>query len=114
MKTYYLELTGYNFQNLPDVITGIEARLTADRRGRITDEQTFLCLDGAMIGNNKADLSLAPKKTYGGETDLWGTENLSTADLQNSSFGITIRFQSHPHWPHKDGASVDSVELRIY
>lgn len=114
MKTYYLELTGYNFLYLPDVVTGIEARLTADRRGRITDEQTFLCLNGTMMGDNKADLLLAPKKTYGGETDMWGMENLSRADLQNSSFGITIRFQSHPHWPHSDGAAVDSVELRIY
>jgi hypothetical protein len=114
MKTYYLELTGYNFLYLPDVVTGIEARLTADRRGRITDEQTLLCLNGTMMGDNKADLLLDPKKTYGGETDRWGMENLSRADLQNSSFGITIRFQSHPHWPHSDGAAVDSVELRIY
>jgi hypothetical protein len=114
MKTYYLELTGYNFENLPEFITGIEARLTANRRGRITDEQISLCLNGQLTGKNQADLSLAPIKIYGGETALWGTRQLSVSDLQNSSFGITVRFQSHPQWPHSDGASVDSVELRIH
>jgi hypothetical protein len=114
MKTYYLELTGYNFQTLPEVITGIEARMTADRRGRITDEQISLCLDGQLVGKNQADLSLLPMKIYGGETELWGTRRLSITDLQNPSFGITLRFQSHPHWPHSDGAAVDSLELRIH
>ena len=113
-KTYYIQFNGFNFQNLPDSIAGIQVKLTADRRGRITDETVQLCQNQLLIGENRANHDLSPVKIYGGESDLWGTNNLMISDLQDSTFGLTVRFQSHPSWPHNDGARIDSVEIRIY
>lgn len=112
-KTYFLKLTNFNFTSLPEQISGIEARLTMKRFGRITDDTVQLCLNDQLIGTNLANLVLDPIKTYGGDTVLWET-NLTVADVSQPSFGIVIRFQSHPHWPHKCSPFVDTVELRIH
>ena len=112
-KTYYLAVTGFNFTNLPEVISGVELRLTTNRRGRVTDETIQLLVNNNPVGDNQATLSVDPTKTYGGPTNLWGLKNLSNNDI-NSSFGVLIRFQSHPHYPHKDGANIYSVELVIH
>jgi hypothetical protein len=113
MKTWYLRCTGFNFVNLPDLIAGIEMRLVGNRRGRITDETIQLCLQGSGIGKNQGNMDLSPQKIYGGETDLWETQ-LTAMDLRDPTFGVLIRLQSHPHWPHKDSAFLSSVELRIH
>ena len=113
MKTWYLRCTGFNFINLPDIITGIELRLIGNRRGRITDETVQLCLEEEAIGKNQANLDLSPKKLYGSDNDLWETQ-LTILNLQDPTFGALIRFQSHPRWPHKDSAFLDAVELRIH
>lgn len=113
-KTYYVKALGFNFVNLPENITGIEARLTARRYGRATDDTIQLCLSGTVIGENQATRIIDPIKIYGGADNLWNTENLSIEDVQDSSFGIVFRFQAHPDWPHKDPVLVDSVELRIH
>ena len=112
-KTYYIKSTGFNFQNLPDAISGVEMRLSMKRHGRISDETIQLCLDNDLIGDNQASNALNPVTIYGGETDNWHAE-LSATTLQNPTFGVVIRFKSHPHWPHKTGASVDGVEIRIH
>jgi hypothetical protein len=113
-KTYYLKLQGFNFNNFPSTVSGIELRLTANRRGRITDETIQLFLDSDLIGENKADLNLDPQKIYGSSSDLWSTENLSMSNLQDPTFGVVIRFQSHPSFPHRDGVYINAVELRIH
>ena len=112
-KTYYLQLTGFNFYNLPDVVSGIEMKLSMNRYGRITDETIQLCLNGKLIGENKATRNLDIDKKIGGETDTWGA-TLSLTDIQNSTFGVTVRFQSHPDWPHKCSALVDAIQLRVH
>jgi hypothetical protein len=114
MKTYYIQATGFNFQNLPTAISGVEARLTSNRQGRIVDETVQLCLDSVLVGNNQATLPILPIKVYGGSINLWNTSELSLTDVQNTTFGIVIRFQSHHDWPHRDPAFIDSVELRIH
>ena len=113
MKTWYLRATGFNFTNLPETISGIEVRLSGNRRGRITDDTVQLCLAEELIGDNRATLDLSPQKIYGTDTDLWNTQ-LTLSNIQDPTFGVVIRFQSHPRWPHKDSAFLDSVELRIY
>lgn len=113
MKTYYLRITGFEFKNLPDILNGIAVRVTGNRRGRITDDTIQLCLDDQAIGDNRANLDLNPKKVYGNDTDLWNTD-LTIADIQDPSFGVLVRLQSHRHYPHKDSAFLDSVELQIY
>jgi len=112
-KTYFLKLTGFNFNNLPDVVSGIEMRLTMKRYGRISDETVQLYLDNDAIGDNRASISLDPVNLYGSEDDNWNT-NLSISDVQNPTFGLLVRFRSHPKWPHKSSALIDAVEIRIH
>jgi hypothetical protein len=113
MKTYYLSLSSFNFIDLPEIISGIELRLAANRRGRITDETIQLMLNNEPIGKNQASLDLSIHKIYGGETDLWET-TITPDDIQNNIFGVLVRFQSHPHWPHKDPVFLDALEVRIH
>jgi hypothetical protein len=114
MKTYFLTATGFQFQDLPDVISGIECKLTMNRSGRIMDDTISLCYNDGMIGENQATMELAPIKIYGNETSVWKSETIRTEMLQSSSFGVMIRFKSHPNWPHKSTPLVDAVELRIH
>lgn len=109
-KTWFVRATGYNFVNLPNVISGIEFRLTTKRAGRITDDTIQLCSNGQLIGENRADLIVDPIKIYGGSLDLWSTSSITI----DSTFGVVIRFQSHPHYPHKDSAYIQALELRIH
>lgn len=112
-KTYYLRLTGYNFINIPETISGIELRLTGQRGGRVTDDTIQLCHNGQLIGENQATLTLDPIKHYGGIDNLWGVEGLLLTEI-DSTFGVVVRLKSHPKWPHNTAAFLDSVELRIY
>lgn len=111
-KTYFLQTTGYNFQNLPRTLSGIEVRLTARRYGRATDDTIILCLGGNSVGENHAVSEVSPQIVYGNGTDLWNT-NLTIGDIQDPTFGAIIRFQAHPTWPHKDPVLIDAVEIRI-
>jgi hypothetical protein len=114
MKTYFLRATGFNFQNLPDTISGIECKVSLKRGGRITDETVQLCLNETLIGENRANLEVHPEKVYGSHTDTWNASDLTTAMLQDPTFGIVLRFQSHPKWPHKTTPTFSSVEIQIY
>jgi len=112
-KTYYLKVQGFDFSSIPDTINGIEVVLTTDRRGRVTDETVQLVINDQVVSENKATLNLDPIKTYGSSTDLWGLETISQQDI-NSSFGLLMRFQSHPHFPHRDGMFIRGIEVRIH
>ena len=112
-KTYFLRLTGFNFSNIPNTIAGIEIKITMNRFGRITDDTVQLCLNNQLIGENRADLLLDPIKLYGNENDLWET-HVTKSDVENSTFGVILRFQSHPRWPHKNTPMIDSVQIRIH
>lgn len=112
-KTYFLKITNFNFLNLPSSISGIELRLSIKRFGRITDDTVQLILNDELVGENQADLNLNPIKIYGGQTEMWNS-NLTIADIQDPSFGVLLRFKSHPHWPHRCSPLIDAVELRIH
>lgn len=113
-KTYYLKVTNFNFQNLPNTISGIELRLSMQRSGRVTDDTIQLCYNNNPIGDNLANLDVSPIKIYGSPTSLWSVENLTPTMVNDISFGIIFRFKAHPKFPHKTGAFVDAVELRIH
>jgi hypothetical protein len=89
-------------------------RLTAKRYGRVVDETVQLHTNDAVIGENRAVITTLPTMIYGGETDTWGAGALTATDLRNSSFGVLLRFQSHPHWPHRSPIYLDAVEIRIH
>jgi hypothetical protein len=112
-KTWYLKCTGFNFTNLPTSLSGVLLRLSMHRGGRVTDETISLCYQNNNIGKNLADLPLNPITIYGGSTDTWQVENLDISMIQDSSFGIVLRFQSHPYWPHKTVPIINGVELQI-
>ena len=113
-KTYYIRATGFDFQGLPAVLSGIELLLLVNRYGRVTDDTVELVLGGESVGENQASLRIAPEKIYGGPASLWNAKNLSVNDLADPSFGVVIRFCSHPHWPHKDPVIIGGVRLRIH
>jgi hypothetical protein len=113
-KTYYIRATGFDFHDLPDTLSGIELLLLVNRYGRVTDDTVELVLGGESVGENQASLRIAPEKIYGGPASLWNAKNLSVNDLQDPSFGVVIRFCSHPHWPHKDPVIIGGVRLRIH
>ena len=98
---------------MPDAITGIQVKLSMNRFGRITDDTIQLTRNDELIGENQATLDTNPIKLYGSETSLWDT-TLTPEYLQDPSFGVVLRFKSHPRWPHKSSAFIDAVEIRVY
>ena len=113
-KTYYIRATGFDFRNLPEVLSGIELQLLVNRYGRATDDTVELVLGGESIGGNQATSGISPEKIYGSPENLWNTKNLSVNDLQDPSFGAVIRFSSHPNWPHRDPVIISGVRMRIH
>jgi hypothetical protein len=111
-KTYYIVFTNFKFQNLPETISGIELKLSSNRKGRITDD-TISLYKNSIIGENKAISEVLPNKIYGDSTDLWGA-NLTKSDILDENFGVILRFKSHPRWPHNDPMFINAVELRIH
>ena len=117
MKTWYLQCTGYNFSNLPDTISSISVKLTMNRGGRIADDTVQLTYQNILIGDNLAGpafnkvtqtSTLEPITVYTGSV-----AGIDLSMIQDLSFGVTLRFQSHPRWPHKTAPGVDCVELQI-
>jgi hypothetical protein len=113
-KTYYLKMTRYNLTGLPDTISGIELAIKSRRVGRVTDETVSLTYNNALLGDNQASLIINPTTGYGGETFLWGLDSITKEMLQDPSFGVVVRFKSHPSWPHNDPMDLISVQLRIH
>lgn len=112
-KTYFLRCTGFNFLNLPSVMSGIEVKVDSQRYGRVQDETIQLCLNDSLIGDNLSTELIVPQKIYGSETSVWNS-GLTRDDIVNPSFGFTLRFQAHRHWPHNDSVFIDAIQMRIW
>lgn len=113
-KTYYLRCTDFKFDQLPNIISGIEVRINVQRFGRAMDDTIQLCLDGKELGENQADTELLLEKIYGSSTSLWGLETFAKQDVENLTFGVSLRYKAHPNWPHSSAVLIDSVEMRIH
>ena len=113
MKTYFLVFQGFNWTNLPGSIAGLEARINVRRTGRITDESVYL-YQGTSIGTNQASLDLANDKTYGGDGFLWGLDEITSGTLTDPTFGLLLRYQSHPNYPHKVTPNIEHIQLRVW
>jgi len=112
-KTYFLYLTNFNLGNVPDIISGIEVLIEMNRKGRVTDETIQLRYNNEFIGRNMADFKLDQQKIFGSSTDNWSTE-LTKSMVIDTSFGVGVRFQSHPNWPHKDSPLINYIKLRVW
>jgi len=119
-KTWALTCTGFNIPLLNE-INGIQLTVVGQRNGRIVDEIIQLTYQGQAIGNNnfyyitdsEGHLLLTNETTYGGTTDMWGT-TLTPEQLTDPTFGVILKFQSHPYYPHRCGMFLDSVSLTVY
>lgn len=112
-KTYFLRLRNFNFENIPGTISGLEVKVSMNRYGRIFDDTIQLSLNNDLIGNNFAGTDLLPVTIYGNNSEKWNT-TLTKTDLQDPTFGVVLRYKSHPNWPHKNSALVDSVQIRVH
>lgn len=118
-KTYALYCTGFNIP--PIEINGIELTVSAQRNGRIVDDTIQLTYQNDPIGVNnftydtdsEGHLLLLNQTTYGSPTDLWGA-TVNSEIVQDPSFGVILKFQSHPFYPHRCGMFLDSVAITIY
>jgi len=136
-NTSILYLTGFNFPDTEQTVTGIELQLHVLRSARIEDlviqiTEGGLGLDGMPIpqGENiastinpvQSDMYTGDYTTpmnpvgdyniYGGSTDMWGA-TLTSADIASPTFGVSISFRSNQIYPHTDLAYVNQVALRI-
>lgn len=119
-QTWTLKYTGFN---IPEgtVATGIQLGIIAQRNGRIVDEIIQLTYRDSAIGENnfvyitdeEGHLLIKNESTYGGAGTLWGAE-ITSEILSDPSFGVILKFQSHPYYPHSSGMTIESVVLTIY
>ena len=96
--TYYLYSINYRLtvDEIPDgsTIDGILARIRryASAGDTIEDLYVQLWREGEAIGDNKASAVFYPTseeaKDYGAEDDLWGTSDLTDAQVRDCDFGI--------------------------
>lgn len=107
-KTYYVKFSQFQFTQLPTTIQGIEVRLDVSRHGRITDDTIQVVSSFGNVGDNLANLTINNNKTY---TLPFSGDTFINVD---ETFGVTLRFQSHPKWPHNETVIINSVELRLY
>jgi hypothetical protein len=98
--------------NIPNgsTINGIECRIISNKDARIVDNIVQLAQSGSVIGTNKADTTAGEEHTYGGSTDLWGT-NTTLSDL--STLQVALKYRSGSI-PHQDSSAVYSIRLKIY
>jgi hypothetical protein len=113
MKTWYIQASNFNFQNIPEVVSGVSFRFSVNRGGRVFDDTIQLTYNNELIGENKCLRTVDPVQLYGGPLDTWTIENLNSI-IQDPTFGIVVRLRSHPDWPHKTTPILKGLELQIY
>lgn len=114
MKTYYLYVTDFRMTALPSIIAGIEVEVNMKRGGRITDETIQLRQQDEFIGENRANYLLDNVTLYGSPTDLWDIPIVDSVLLSDPSFGVGLRYQSHPSWPHREHPMINYVRIRVW
>jgi len=119
-STYSLVCTGFNIPALV-TINGVELRVIAQRNGRIADEVIQLTHENSAIGINnfsyetdeEGRLPLSNNTVYGSPTDTWGVD-ITPDMLKDPSFGVILKFASHPYYPHSSGLLISAITLTIY
>jgi hypothetical protein len=102
--TKRLDIVDWNGTDVPDGATITGVKWTLDRSSstgtrRFFDLQTRLIVGGAPTGNNlgnkewnEATSNLDVTTTYGSQTELWGLESLTPAQVNASNFGIAVQY----------------------
>jgi hypothetical protein len=117
----YLQGTQYGF-NIPGdtTITGIEVRVNRridDHNANILDNQIRLVKAGVIVGENRANALVWPiaftLATYGGPTDLWGTD-WTPAEINSPDFGVVLAAYRSNSGGNLRQAVVDSMQITVY
>jgi hypothetical protein len=112
-KTWYIVATDFAFTEQINQVTGIQVQLQCNRNGRITDETVQLYWNGSAISENLASEDLDMIKIYGTSANDWGIEQFESDKVLSPEFGLLMRFQSHPFWPHRSSMYINSVAIRL-
>lgn len=120
-RTTALRFTNFQIPLITDVISGIELKFEVDRVGRIADAEVFLVYNEEIISVNKTNFEQDSgehlinfnKNLYGGATDLWDA-TVTPEMINDPSFGVHIRMQSHPYFPHNATPIIRQVSIRYY
>lgn len=112
MKTYFLKLSNWDLDSVVGNIGGIELELNMNRGGRITDDSIMIMKEDKRVGLNLATADLSPTKKYGTTSSDWNVR-FTPQSISNQVFSISLRFRSHPEWPHRETPRIDYVRLRI-
>jgi hypothetical protein len=120
-STQALLFVNFQISNIPNVISGVKIQVLSQRNGRVADQVIQLVYQGQPIGVNnfnyytdtEGHLAVQNNAEYGGQTDLWGAE-LTAEMVRDPSFGVMLKFQAHPYYPHSCGLLLDSVSLTVY
>lgn len=113
-RTYYLQLKQFGIPQLSSTPTGLEVKVNSKRGGRVTDETIQFYMNNELLGENRADSNLDMIKNYGSPSDFWGLTEEDLSNISDSEFGLLLRFQAHPRFPHRDAIYLDSVSLRVW
>jgi hypothetical protein len=119
-STWSIICTKFQIPTL-EYISGLQLTVNAQRNGRIVDDTIQLTYQGSPIGANNFSYTLDSdghflllnETVYGDETDQWGVE-LTPEMVSDESFGVILKFQSHPFYPHSCDMFVDSVSLTVF
>lgn len=120
-RTKSLICTNFRMSNLPETISGLRLDVYTQRNGRVADEIIQLTYQGELIGNNnfnyytdqEGHLKITNETSYGGSEDLWGVE-LTPEMLQDPTFGVVLKFQAHPYYPHNNAMYLDAVSITVF
>jgi hypothetical protein len=63
---------------------------------------------------NGIELKLLSKRVGRITDDTVSLSNITKQIIEDPSFGVVLRFKSHPEWPHSDPMDLISVQLRIH
>ncbi|DAB41122.1 MAG TPA: hypothetical protein CFH81_02150 [Sulfurovum sp. UBA12169] len=108
--------SGYDFSEIPDsaIITGIEVQIRQYASGGAPDDKKVQLYQGS-IGKGTAKSSTGTAMTistkiYGGNSDLWGWNEISPTALKSSTFGVGFQKKD----VNDDNIYVDSIQVIVY
>jgi hypothetical protein len=123
-NTYYLKVTGFNF-NIPlnSTICGVAVETQRRATGLILtaavrDNEVKLIKSGTITGQNKGNTSenwtnSDTYKAYGSSSDLWGT-SLSPSDINSSDFGVAVSAKLIALVTALPSAEINNVRVTVY
>jgi hypothetical protein len=106
-----LLLTNFGIPVTAGTLVGIEVVTEIDRVNRVLDQTVQLAFGGQLIGENRASSVYDNNQSYGGATDLWGTEGVNYSD---ASFGLVLDLRPDFRMPSNERPILRELRMRLY